>query len=201
MYPDTDSAPIPLEEEYIEKLRKNLPKEVIERYQQLKEWNVPEDTYNYIFSKDLYPLVRDITEKLGFKGKFAGTFIGHTLKFVEGHYTRHEDFQYSLIYNLFAFISQKGLRKEIAKKMLPWLYSQTPMSFEQILDQIHYKPLKKDDILNRLPQLHQEFDRIRHSANAHGRIDWMMGQLHQSALGNISMNELRKEIEKIQVNP
>lgn len=201
MYPDTDSAPIALDKKYIEERRKQLPEEIIDRYHKLREWNVPEDTYNYIFSKDLYPLIRDISEKLGFDAKFAGTFIGHTLKFVEGHYTRHANFQYAHIYDLFAFISQKGLRKEIAKKMLPWVYSQNPMNFEQILGEIHYKPLKKDEILSRVPQLHQEFDRIRHANNAHGRIDWMMGQLHHNALGNIPLDELRKEIEKTQVNP
>ena len=201
MYPDTDSAPIPLDKKYIEERRKQLPEEIIDRYHNLREWDVPEDTYHYIFSKDLYPLIKDISEKLGFDAKFAGTFIGHTLKFVEGHYKRHADFQYTHIYDLFAFISQKGLRKEIAKKMLPRVYSKNPMDFEQILGEIHYKPLKKDEILSRLPQLHQQFDRISHANNAHSRIDWMMGQLHHNALGNIPLDELRKEIEKTQVNP
>jgi len=201
MYPDTDSAPIALDKKYIEQRRKQLPEEIIDRYRKLREWNVPEDTYNYIFSKDLYPLLRDISEKLGFEAKFAGSFIGHTLKFVEGHYTRHENFQYNHIYELFEFISQKRLRKDIAKKMLPWVYSKTQMSFEQILDQIHYKKKKKHEILNQVPQLHQKFDRIRRANHAHGRINWMMGQLNQSAVGNMPMHELRKEIEKTQVNP
>ncbi|MBS3807791.1 MAG: Glu-tRNA(Gln) amidotransferase subunit GatE [Bacteroidales bacterium] len=201
MYPDTDSAPIPLDKKYIEERRKQLPEEIIDRYHNLREWDVPEDTYHYIFSKDLYPLIRDISEKLGYDAKFAGTFIGHTLKFVEGHYKRHADFQYTHIYDLFAFISQKGLIKEIAKKMLPWVYNKNPMDFEQILGEIHYKPLKKDEILSRLPQLHQQFDRISHANNAHSRNDWMMGQLHHNALGNIPLDELRKEIEKTQVNP
>ncbi|MDD4087594.1 MAG: Glu-tRNA(Gln) amidotransferase subunit GatE, partial [Bacteroidales bacterium] len=56
MYPDTDSAPIPLEDTQIENLRSQLPEEVIDHYHQLQAWGVPEDTYTYIFSKNLFPL-------------------------------------------------------------------------------------------------------------------------------------------------
>ena len=54
MYPDTDSKPIPLEESYINELKKNIPTEVVDRYNQLKTWNVPEDTlYIYFQEKSL----------------------------------------------------------------------------------------------------------------------------------------------------
>jgi len=49
MYPDTDTAPIPLEDETIDRLSKNLPTEIMDRYKQLMEWEIPEDTYTYIF--------------------------------------------------------------------------------------------------------------------------------------------------------
>ncbi len=55
MYPDTDSAPIPLENDYIESLGTNKPEEVVERYKRLKDWNVPEDCFTYIFKKNLFP--------------------------------------------------------------------------------------------------------------------------------------------------
>ena len=49
MYPDTDSAPIPLDNDHIEELKKDLPSDIIERYHNLKKWNVPEDTYHLYF--------------------------------------------------------------------------------------------------------------------------------------------------------
>jgi glutamyl-tRNA(Gln) amidotransferase subunit E len=200
MYPDTDSAPIPLDKKYIEERRQNLPEEIIERYHKLKEWDVPEDTHHYIFSKDLYPLLRDITIQLGFSGKFTGAFIGHTLKFVEGHYEKDKNFDPSKIYDLFSFIREKGLGKEIARKMLPWVYTNSGMDFEQILDKIHYNPRKKDDIIKEAQELNKTFERVRHSKHSNGKVDWIMGQLHPTALGNVALNELRAEIEKMETN-
>src|SRR6056297_1234440 len=60
MYPDTDSAPVPLDKKYIENIKKNLPAEIIDQYNQLKKWGVPEDTYYYIFSKNLFPIIQKI---------------------------------------------------------------------------------------------------------------------------------------------
>ncbi|MDV7397049.1 hypothetical protein RZS08_36960, partial [Arthrospira platensis SPKY1] len=74
MYPDTDSAPIPLEDEAIDQLKKRLPNDIIERYHQLKQWDVPEDTYTYIFSKNLYPLLEEIVQDHGFDPKLVGAF-------------------------------------------------------------------------------------------------------------------------------
>ncbi len=40
MYPDTDSAPIPLEDDYIQSLTKNMPEDIIERYKKLMAWDI-----------------------------------------------------------------------------------------------------------------------------------------------------------------
>ena len=200
MYPDTDSAPIALDKKFIEQRRNNLPEEVIDRYHKLKEWNVPEDTYTYIFSKDLYPLIRKTATDLGYDPRFIGTFIGHSFKFVEGHYQRDEGFKQSRIYDMFRFIKEKGLSREIAKKMMPFVYTNTEMDFEQILGKIHYIPVEKDKLIQQIPDLNKQYDQIRHSKNAHGKTDWIMGQLHTRALGNMPLYELRNEIERMEPN-
>ncbi|MFH0893710.1 MAG: Glu-tRNA(Gln) amidotransferase subunit GatE, partial [Bacteroidota bacterium] len=109
MYPDTDSKPIPLEEEYIKKMAEDLPADVIKRYQQLKKWNVPEDTYTYIFKRNLYALIEKIITDLKMDARFVGSFIGHRLKFVEGHYIRHYEFSFEKIYELFKYLKSKKL--------------------------------------------------------------------------------------------
>ena len=200
MYPDTDSAPIALDKKYIEQRRNNLPEEVIDRYHKLKEWNVPEDTYTYIFSKDLYPLIRKTATDLGYDPRFIGTFIGHSFKFVEGHYQRDKGFKQSRIYDMFRFIKEKGLSREIAKKMMPFVYTNADMDFEQILDKIHYNPVEKNKLIEQIPELNKKYDQIRHSKNAHGKTDWIMGQLHTLALGNMPLHELRNAIERMKAN-
>lgn len=196
MYPDTDSAPIPLENSYIDKLSKNLPTEVIERYHQLKKWNIPEDTYTYIFRNNLFPLIKKIIENLKVKPVFIGTFIGHRLKFVEGHYSSAEKFEYSKIYDLFKFLIDNNLDIQLSKKMLPVFYEHPKMDFDSILTSINFKKVPAEEIVSKIPFLKQKFSEIKISNNNSVAKDWIMGELQKTAIGNMDPEKLAKTIEQ-----
>ena len=66
MYPDTDSAPIPLTVEYIDSLSNNIPIDISHRFYQMKEWGIPEDTWKYLLSKNMIPLIERIHSDFGF---------------------------------------------------------------------------------------------------------------------------------------
>jgi glutamyl-tRNA(Gln) amidotransferase subunit E len=55
MYPDTDSAPIPLTNEYISSISETLPVDICDRYKQLTHWGIPKDAHEYILKKNLVP--------------------------------------------------------------------------------------------------------------------------------------------------
>ena len=76
MYPDTDSAPIPLSDEYIISISEKLPVDICERYEQLASWGIPEDANEYILKKNLVPLIEKIERELGISPKWTGTFAG-----------------------------------------------------------------------------------------------------------------------------
>ncbi len=194
MYPDTDSAPIPLENEYIEQLSKNLPVEVIDRYNQLKKWDIPEDTYNYIFSKNLVPVIEKIVTELGYNPKFTGTFFGHRLKYVEGHYNCPSQFDYMLVYKLFEFIKKSGLDIQIAEKMIVELYEHPLMDFESILTTIKYKKKTKEEILEPIETLKKRFKKNGKRQTPESKINWIMGEIRSQALGNYNLAELKQLI-------
>lgn len=195
MYPDTDSVPIPLYDEDINRLKKNLPTEVITRYQQLKKWNIPEDTYTYILKKNLYPVIEKIINQNGFAPKYAGTFVGHTLKFAEGQHEVSPYFNYDMICEMFGFIKENKLDLQIAKQMLPVLIKHPKMDFESILETIKFKKIKKDEILSNIPFMKEKFRQIRISDKPHVETNWIMGGLRKMATGNISLAELKSIIE------
>ncbi len=195
MYPDTDSAPIPLENEYIEALGKKLPDEVIEWYQRLKIWNVPENCYTYIFKKNLCPLISRIVNELGINPSFVGKFFGHSVKWVEGQYKPAAEFDYKIIYALLRFIKQKNLDLSIARRMLPVVYQYPKMEFESVLTSINFKSVPKEEIISKIPFLRSKFAEIRFSQGPEVERDWIMGQLRRQAEGNMSMNELHKAVE------
>ncbi|MEI6696380.1 MAG: Glu-tRNA(Gln) amidotransferase subunit GatE [Bacteroidota bacterium] len=196
MYPDTDSKPIPLEEAYIDSLKKNIPTEIIDRYNQLKTWNVPEDTYTYIFKKNLFPLIERIVNDLKINPVFVGTFFGHYIKFVEGHYKKGREFNFDIVYDLFVFLLKNKYDLKLAKKMFVILYVHPKMDMESVLISIKFKAISKEDITKHIPFLREKFSKIRFNELKDNEINWIMGQLQQMAIGNISMQALKKLVEK-----
>ncbi len=194
MYPDTDTAPIPLDDAYIEELRKKIPNDIIERYQQLKQWDVPEDCYTFILSKNLFPLIEKLVNDLNIDPKFAGSFIGQYFKYVIGHYHTSNDFSYNHLYDLFEFIVHENLDVAIARKMLPVWYEHPKMDFESVLTSIHFKRIPAEEVISKIPFLKEKFAKIRRSDKEHDERDWIMGQLLPIALGNINLTELSKKI-------
>ncbi len=196
MYPDTDSAPISLADTYIEELRKSVPEEVIERYNQLKEWGTPEDTYTYIFSKNLYPLIYKLVTELDCNPRFAVALIGHTLKFVEGQNGPNSAFDYNRIAAMIEFLKQKKLDQRIARKLLPEVYLHPKLDFESALVTIGFKTISENDLITRIPFLKQKFAEVAMTNNRANMVSWIMGQLHASATGNIDLKHLRDLVEK-----
>jgi glutamyl-tRNA(Gln) amidotransferase subunit E len=194
MYPDTDSAPIPLEDEQIDELSKNLPSDITDRYHQLMEWKVPEDTYTYIFSKNLFPILEKIVKELNINARLMGTYIGHHLKYVEGQYSKSEEFTYERLFDLFRYLRENKLDLILAGNMLPVIYVHPKMDFESVLTSIGYKRIKKEDILAKAEFLNEKFKQIGRCTSADCRHNWVMGELRKIALGNIDLTDLSKEI-------
>jgi len=196
MYPDTDSPPIPLEDEYIERLRKNLTKDISERYTQLKDWQIPKDTYNYILRNNLVPLIERINNNFNIKPRFIGTFLGHCLKHYEGQFPVHPDFTYEKIYELFEFLNQENLEQEISKIMIPVIYEHPNMDMESVLFTINFKKRSEENILAPVENLILKVKETKKANDKEFIINWLMGHLHKQAIGNISLKYLRDKIEK-----
>lgn len=194
MYPDTDSAPIPLPDEYIQSLSKNLPEDIVDRYKKLKEWNIPEDTFTYIFSRDHFPTMEKIINELKVNPVFVGTFFGHSLKHAEGQYNGADELFSSKIYKLFAFLKKEDLDFQLAKVILPVLVEHPKMDFESILTEIKFRIVKVKEILDKLPLLNEKFNKEKKVDSQSNRINWVMGQVRKLAIGNISLTELSEKI-------
>lgn len=195
MYPDTDSAPIPLLEADIRKAAENLPTETIEAYMTMRKWGVPQDTYTYILKNNLFPLLLRLVEDHGEDPVFVGTLLGHRLKFVEGHFQKAPGFNYSKIEWLFAKLKERELNPELIVPMLAVIYQHPKMDFESILISIKYKELSREEILSNIDFLKKKFKSIRFSSDEKGLTDWLMGELRPMALGNMPMKELRTLIQ------
>jgi glutamyl-tRNA(Gln) amidotransferase subunit E len=194
MYPDTDSPPIPLEDTLINKLSEHLPEDIIDRYKKLKDWNIPEDTYTYVFSRDHFPMIEKIIHGLDIKPAFVGTFFGHDLKHAEGQYSGAEVFKTEKIYDLFAFLQKEKLDLRLASTMLPILLEHPKMDFESILMEMNFKRVDAKDIIDKIPVLMEKFNKDSIDPREEDRKNWVMGQLRNLAIGNMSLTELSRNI-------
>jgi glutamyl-tRNA(Gln) amidotransferase subunit E len=194
MYPDTDSAPIPIPSSHIEELRKNIPgEEVVVRYAQLVKWEVPQDCYNYIFTHNYYPLIKKIVEELKLSPKFTGVFFGQKLKHLHG---QHQKITFNLqrIYDLFAFLQQEKLDFAIAYKMLEQMFLHPKMDFDSILSILKFKKMSLQEIEERIPILNEKFAPRRKDTNAQDKVNAVMGQLRYISEGNLDLAGLAKKI-------
>ena len=194
MYPDTDSAPIPLDDSLINTLIAGLPPLVSDRILQLTEWHIPEDAFTYLLKNNLIPLIEKIKNKLEIPPRFSALLFAHTLKHIQGQYQPLPDFSFEKVFELLNFLQSKKIDLAIAKKMLLHIYQHPKMDFESILITIGFKEVPKEDIITKIPFLVNKFKQTRISLHDEAGVRWVMGSLNKVALGNASLPELCKLI-------
>lgn len=197
MYPDTDSAPIPLSDQYIDDLSKALPLPVIDRINQMIQWEIPVDTHTYILKRDLFPLLQQLIVKDKVPPRFAGTLLGHHLRHTAGHVTPSPDFTPTAIADMLRYLKEQKLQPILATKMLPIIYEHPQLDMESVLTTLHFRRITQQEILDRIPFL---LDKWRTTGRKHTppcARNWIMGQLRNSALGNVNLTLLAKNIDKL----
>ncbi len=195
MYPDTDSAPIPIDEAMIESVREGLPENIDRVLNRLREWKIPEQTYRYIMRRNLFPIIRRVVEEKGEDPRFIGTLLGEYLKYVEGQTDGSERINNERINRIIDFVYENGLHRNIIKDMIKNAFVYPERSPEEILEIIGYEERKEKEIISRIPELRQEFKRLRRSKSEDAEARWIMGRLRPLAIGNIDLRRLRSAID------
>ena len=85
--------------------------------------------------------------------------------------------------------------------MVPILYEHPNMDFESILTNIRFKQRSIHDLLAPVDYLIEKFKKIQSSQKPDALSHWIMGQLYELAIGNISLKLLKEKIDsRIQRN-
>jgi glutamyl-tRNA(Gln) amidotransferase subunit E len=193
MYPDTDSAPIPISNAHIDKLRENIPTDISDRYAQLLKWGVPTDCYNYIFTHNYFPLIKKIVDELQINPKFTGVLFGQKLKHLHGQ-CKKISFNLQRIYDLFAFLQQEKMEVDIVHKMLQQMFLHPKMDFDSILVELKFKKMDLQEIVRQIPFIAEKFAPRRKDTNEQDKVNYVMGQLRYICEGCVNLTELAKKI-------
>jgi glutamyl-tRNA(Gln) amidotransferase subunit E len=197
MYPDTDSQPLPVTTEMLERLGRNLPAEIALRFRQMKDWGIPEDAWHYLLSKNLVVLIERIGNDFGFSHREVGVLIGHRFRSLEGRGRVARGFSYERLYDLFAFLKAEELLPPVARLMLPDVVATGEPDFKMILSDTGYAPASLTEIRAGVKELVDRFKEIRYNGKSEVSVDWIMGQLQMKAIGRLRLSEVRKEVSEI----
>jgi len=196
MYPDTDSAPISINQELIDIASTNLPVDVVTQITKLNNWDIPADTFFYILRYNLVPLIERICDDFKAEPRFVGTLLGHKLKFLQGRYKQNLPFDFERIYQLFSFVLEQGIEREIIYKMLPVVYAEPNMEMDSVLKSINFYKCSVSSIISLIPITRGKFRKLKTSRDVGAELNWIMKDLQEKALGNIPLHELAIAIRK-----
>ncbi len=196
MYPDTDSAPIPIPESLIEAKKKDLPLDISDRFRQLKEWNVPVDQFAYLLRRNLVGMIERIVLECSQEPRFAAALFAQHLKRIEGKFPPAAGFTYKKIYGMFLFAKERNLEREILKDMLPVIYQHPNMAFESVLITLDYRRFSIAEVMSYASAFRRKFREIRRTTRPEAEVDWIMGHLRKRALGNVPLKELYDQVVK-----
>jgi len=190
MYPDTDSAPIPIDEGMIEAVRSALPEATVAQcLEQLRGWEIPSDAHPFILRNNLFPMLRSIVEESALPPRFVGTLIGHVLR----NACKGSSVDADRLAWLVEAVTSQGLHHDILKPLVPLAVRDPKASFEILLERADYESHSKEEIVRRIEELAN--GRAAKELSADDRRNWLMGQVRPWALGNFPLRAVAKEVE------
>jgi glutamyl-tRNA(Gln) amidotransferase subunit E len=69
------------------------------------------------------------------------------------------------------------------------------MEFGSVLTIIDFKKYSLSELTAPVEFLYQKFRQIRNNESEKASVDWLLGQLHRQAIGNVELTVLKSEIE------
>jgi glutamyl-tRNA(Gln) amidotransferase subunit E len=133
--------------------------------------------------------------KLNIDPGYAGKFLGQILKYREGQKKLKAKFNYNLIYKLFDFLIKNNIEIELAERMLPILLEHPRMEFDSILSEINFKRIALNEILENIPFIKKKFELKKGKDKDKAFINWAMGEMRYTAIGNIPLKQLYQKIQ------
>lgn len=192
MYPDTDSAPIAVEEEHLEALRKKLPTDLHLRINQLKQWKVPETCHLFLLRNNLVGTVERIAG-LGYNPRTVALLIAQQLKhLVSIKQAKIADAE--KLFNLMKYLKEQKLEVELTAMLLRNLFSHPDKSPEELLQLIGFTKSTPETITQKVATYATEFASVGRKKQPVAAEKWVMGQLRHQAIGNMPMAELQKAV-------
>ncbi len=195
MYPDTDSAPIPIADEFIESIRQVLPVELPRRLKQLQSWHVPEDTWTFLLRNNLMPIAEEIIKDFEVESLFVCTLMAQDIKGKMRQ--KRKNYTFKNLYSLFEFLKRRNIRWELSKAMMSIIIDHPKIEYESVLNLLDWKQVNAEVLFAKIPYFTKSVLKNRKMKCESNAISWVMGKLRSQALGNVDMKEMHTRIDQL----
>ena len=199
MYPDTDSAPIPIPEQMIEEVRSDLPAPLSEQIAQMEAWGIPPDACRYVLRRGLYATLVRIVEDIGVSPMLAGTLLGRDVRHICGARSVNGDMLFDHLREAASRGVTPDLFPRIAQAVLvDGTCSQTP---EDLFAELRIGSASMPELIATVPGIESRFVPTRRLERrgrsiADAKHHWLMGQLRPEALGSVPLAELAQAVQE-----
>jgi glutamyl-tRNA(Gln) amidotransferase subunit E len=188
MYPDTDSSPIPIEEETIEATRARLPRSVPEQLVELVSWGAPKDAHAYLLRRNLCPLIADLVAQ-GLGSAAATTLVGHRVRRAMGD--REVDVarvRWAVAEGMKRRVPGDALRDLVVLALL-----EPDALFDELLERAAYRPATGEEVQAEVRRQVKAATDVRRPG-ALARV--VMGRVRPFAWGNVPLSKVATWVEE-----
>jgi glutamyl-tRNA(Gln) amidotransferase subunit E len=196
MYPDTDSAPIPIDEEFITRIKRELPKNLSYRIKQLQEWNLPTENYNYILRNNLIPLIEQIEDKLGFAAADVAKTISKRVRYFEGVFGPFSKKDYEKVFEMYSKIKEYQLEAQVINHLLRSVFEFKETDLDLICTSLIQDGLDEISLFTKIDEFESQYQQRPRATNPEAKINWLLGQIRPYALAKWPLKDLKSRIAK-----
>ncbi len=187
MYPDTDSSPIPIEEDVIEATRARLPQAVDARQALLQTWKVPEDARAYLLRRNLCPLIEELVAG-GMKPVAASTLLGHNVRHAMGD----REIDGARVRWAVDGARARELTPDVLPVLAPLALLEPTSSFDELLTRVEYHRASEKDVKVAIRREVERGDIRRPEVRGHV----IMGRVRAAAWGNVPLAKVAVWVEE-----
>jgi len=196
MYPETDIPPIHLMEEYINKVRQNLPELPEQKLQRLmREYSLNQKLAQQLIDSEYTELFEKIARECKVSPTIAAAFLTETLKALKREGTPVENLSENRIIEIFKALEAGEITKEALPEIADWTSKNPDKTLKDTVENLGLKVLREEELEKILDQIiSQNKDLIEKSgAKAFGLI---MGIAMKELRGKANAETVSKIIKK-----
>lgn len=200
MYPDTDTAPIPISPERIEAARAKIKTDIAADLERLVNWRIPKDCHWFIVRYGLVGVIDDLHEATGWDHRLLGLLFGHEVK----HVARAGDTDVRAVVataaELCKWTAGKKYPYSLAPELLKLSAAKQTDGFEALLSEIRGTLSDDDQITKRLGDLKADFKALKRSPNPPAMERWLAGKIKREVAPEYDLKHLKELVRKEAAN-